>query len=131
MEAGIIALLLAGPAVSAIVSTRVFPLSRPQGSALPSITVQRISGAPLYADEGEVGLNNGRVQVDCYGISYADAKDLSAAVKSTLSAVKDVSAAGVDFVYILVEDERDIRETGSEQQDYPFRIALDFDVWTT
>lgn len=130
MEAGIIELLLAGPAVSALVGTRVYPLSRPQGAPYPVITVQRITGAPLYADDGEAGLINGRVQIDCYGETYPDAKTLAAAVKTTLSAVADVTAGGVDFLYVLVEDERDIRETGSNQQDYPFRVSVDFDVWT-
>lgn len=130
MEAGMIALLLAAPAVTAIVDNRIYPLSRPQGAALPSITLQRISGAPLYADDGEVGLINGRVQIDCYGETYTSAKTLAAAVKSTLSAVIDTIAGGVDFKYILVEDERDIRETGAAQVDYPFRVAIDFDVWT-
>lgn len=130
MEAGLIEILLDAAAVTAITGSRVYPLSRPQGSALPAITVQRISGGPLYADDGEVDLINGRVQIDCYASTYGAAKGLGEAVKSTLSALADVTAAGVDFLYVLVEDERDLRETGTNQVEYPFRCSIDFDVWT-
>jgi hypothetical protein len=125
MEAGIITHLLAGTAIAVVVGTRVYPVDRPQGSAFPALTVTRISGGPLYADDGEVGLDNGRVQVDCWALTYTAAKDLASLVRARLSAVRDVSG----FRYIMLDSERDIREGGGNVAEYPFHVSQDYNVW--
>lgn len=131
MEADLISMLLASAGVAALVSDRVTPVSRTQGSTLPAITVQRISGAPEYAADGEVGLLNARVQVDCWGSDYGDSKLLAAAVINELSAVRDViGTAGTKFIFILLENERDFRETGANDAEYLNHTALDFMIWT-
>lgn len=128
MEEALIAYLLAASGIAALVSTRVFPHSLLQGSALPAVTVQRISGAPLYADDGEVGLDNPRMQVDCWATTYAGAKTLARAVKSRLSAFYGTTG-GVDFHYILLDNERDDREAGANNAAYIYRVSLDIIVW--
>jgi hypothetical protein len=127
MEAALIAYLLASTPVAAVVAARVYPNDRPQGSAFPSITVTRISGGPLYADDGETGLDNGRVQVDCWALTYTAAKDLAALVRARLSGVHGVSG----FQFIMLSDERDIREGGGNVAEYPFHVSQDYDVWRT
>ncbi len=129
MEAAFIGILTAAAGVSAIVGTRVYPQSRPQGSLYPSLTCTRISGGPLYDDDGEVGLENARIQVDCWAEDYGAAKDLARAVRGVLSAFEGV-AGSVDFRYIMLDDERDLRESGGNVAEYPFRTVLDFNVWT-
>jgi hypothetical protein len=128
MEEEIIAKLLATSGVSLLVAARVYPVSRPQGSALPAITLGRISGAPLYADDGETGLETSRVQIDCWGATYTSAKTVARAVVASLSAFVG-SSCGVDFKYVLLDAERDIRESGANSEEYPFRTSLDFIVW--
>ena len=128
MEEAIIAKLLAAPAVAGAAGTRVFPGSRPQGSALPAVVFNRIDGTPLYADEGELGLVQTRIQIDCWADTYAGAKTLARAVNAALSAfVGQVN--GVQFLSIFTEAERDLREGGSGAADYPFRTSIDFIVW--
>lgn len=129
MEEAIVAYLLADSTLSALVSTRVFPLSRLQGSALPAVTYQRISGAPLYADDGEVGLTEARLQVDTWAETYSTAKTAARAVIDRLSAVRDVTQSGVTFRYIMLDDERDFREEGSNAAQYLYRVSMDFLVW--
>ena len=129
IEEAIIGHLLDTMGVSALVSNRVYPLSLPQGRTLPAMTVQRVSGAPLYADDGEAGLVNPRVQVDCWGATYAAAKLSARAAVTALSAyVGDMG--GVEVQYVLLEDERDMpRESGANAAEYVFRVSLDFIVW--
>jgi hypothetical protein len=127
MEEAIIARLLADSGVAAIVATRVFPGSRPQGSALPAAVLNRISGGPEYADDGEVGLEQGRMQIDCWAATYGEAKLLARAVTACLSAFEGTINT-TTFEFIELENERDLREGGGNSADYPFRTALDFVV---
>jgi hypothetical protein len=127
MEEAIIARLLADAGVAAIVTTRVFSGSRPQNAALPAAVLNRISGGPLYADDGEVGLEQGRIQVDCWAETYSGAKLLARAVTACLSAF-DGTVGVTTFEFIELENERDLREGGSDAAAYPFRTALDFVV---
>lgn len=129
MEAAIISLLLADAGIAAIVGTRVHPNSRPQGSAFPSITVLSISGGPEYADDGETGHDVRRVQVDCWSMTYTEAKGLAAAVRNVLSFFHGTTS-GIFFAITTLEDIRDLREGGGNDAEYPFHIALDFIVTT-
>ena len=130
VEADLIGYLLADSGVAAIVGTRITPVSRTQGDPLPALTVTRVSGAPLYADEGEVGLTNARIQVDSWGSTYTSAKDLAAAVLTRLSAVQDVLQGSTTFIYITMDNEQDFREGGAGEPEYLFRVSQDFIVWT-
>jgi hypothetical protein len=128
MEQAIIAKLLATGAVAAIVGTRVFPGSRPQASALPALVFNTISGAPVYTDDGEAGLEEARIQIDCWAETYSASKTLAGAVKASLSAFSGTSS-GVTFQNILIITERDRREGGSNAPEYLFRVILEFTVW--
>lgn len=129
MEGALIDLIKDDVAVAGIVSDRVYPVRRPQGSAFPAIVVSRISGQPLYSDEGEVGLQNARVQVDSMAMTYTAAKDLAQMVRTRLSGFSGVNA-GIDFSFIMLDEERDLSESGANVAEYPVRIAMDFIVWT-
>lgn len=128
MEEALIARLLADAPVAAIAGTRVYPGARPQGSALPAIVVNTISGAPVYDDQGEAGLFSARVQVDAWATTYTAAKLLARAVKNCLSGFVGDQGA-IAFRNVLVEVERDLRETGSNESQYEFRTGIDFIVW--
>jgi hypothetical protein len=129
MEGALIDLIKSDGPIAAVVSGRVYPLKRPQGSAYPVIISTRISGQPLYADDGEVGLQNARMQIDSIAENYTDAKDLAQLVRALLTAFSGVHA-GIDFSYIMLDEERDLQEGGSDAAEYPVRIATDFIVWT-
>lgn len=128
MEADIIALMLASVPLTALVSGRIWPVSRPQNSALPGVTVTRISGAPSYADDGETGLLDARIQIDCWGSSYATVAAVADAVTAHLSAMADVTQGGTIFVLIMIDDRRDMRESGTDQAEYIYRTLVDLAV---
>jgi Protein of unknown function (DUF3168) len=128
MEEALIAKLLATSGVASLAQARVFPGRRPQGSALPAIVLNRISGAPIYTDQGESGLATARIQFDCWGTTFTSAKRTARAVIAALSAFFG-TAGDYTFQYILLDAERDFSETGSNATEYLFRTTLDFIVW--
>ncbi len=85
--ATVFAALSASGAVTALVpATRITPLQRPQGSAIPAITLQRISTAPFnnFVDDG--GLDSNLVQIDYYGDDYTALKTIADTCRTTLYA---------------------------------------------
>ena len=128
MEEAIRTRLLATAGVTALVSQRVYCGSRPQGGTLPDIIINRISGAPVYTDDGESGLATARLEIDCWGETYAAAKNAARAVIASLSAYVGTSGA-TTFQYVLLDAERDFREGGGNASEYPFRTNLDFIIW--
>lgn len=79
-------LLLADPIIAgAVGGTRIYPLIRPQGTALPAITYQRISRARYDPLDVPGTLADARLQIDCWAASYAAVKDLAADVCKVLN----------------------------------------------
>jgi hypothetical protein len=110
IEKAVLNYLLADANIAASVSTRIHLFTRPQGSSLPAVVISHTTGGPLYADDGEVGLFNVRLQIDSWALSYGDAKDLASSVMTRLSAVRDVNQSGVTLKYIMHDKEKDFRE---------------------
>ncbi len=128
MIEALISRLKATSAVTDLVDQRIYPGRRQQAAEYPAISLVLISGAPVYTDDGEAGLENSRVQIDCWGLSYTSAKLAARAVRESLSAFVG-TAGGVVFQYILLDAERDFNESGGNAAEYPFRTQLDFNVW--
>jgi hypothetical protein len=127
VEEAIITRLLDDAGVSALVAARVFGGRRPQGSDLPSITLTRVAGSPVYVDEGEAGLSKSRIQVDCWGNTYSSAKLVARAAIEALSAFHG-TIDGQKVENLLLDAERDLSESGSNVAEYLFRTSLDFFV---
>jgi hypothetical protein len=125
MEAAFIARLLATAGVTALVSTRINWLRRPQGSALPCIVLHRIDGTPDVTHGGRSGLVVSRVQVDCWGASYGSAKAIARAVETAITA-QTFTQGATRFDVILIADERD--STFDENNTPIFRTSLDLIV---
>lgn len=128
MEEDIRTRLLATSGVTALVGQRVYCGSRPQGGALPDIIINRISGAPIYTDDGESGLADARLEIECWGTTYASAKNAARAVIASLSAFFG-TVGSTTFQYILLDAERDFREGGGNASEYLFRTNMDFIIW--
>ena len=125
----IVTKLLSEPSVVGLVGSRIYPVSLPQaGGVWPAIRVYRSGGELLYADDGEVGLNNPRLSVEAYATTYSDAKGVAAAVAGVLSAFEGVVTGG-EILYCMLEDERDDREGGANTADYPFTVSQSYNLW--
>jgi hypothetical protein len=117
-HAGLIALVKTG------LVTRIYWVERPQSSALPSVTLQRIDGIPDTAMRGKTGLCQSRVQVDCWGKTYTEAKAVARQIKGALSGHK-----GGIFKGIFQVDERDGSDAAATGGSRIFRVSIDFIIW--
>ena len=129
IEKTVLNYILTDSNISLSVGTRVYLFTRPQGSRLPAITIQRVSGGPLAADDGEVGLSSVRMHIDSWGISYGDAKDLAGLVMVRLSATRDVTQSGITLKYAMHDKEKDFRENGANEFSYEYRVMQEYIIW--
>lgn len=127
-EEAFVAHLLDDAGVTDIAARRIGWATRPQGSALPAVTLHKIAPGREYHMGGPVGLNGPLVQIDCWGSTYGEAKRLARAVIASLDRIR-----GGIFQAAFLEGERDSFEPGdgpreSGAADY-FRTSLDARVW--
>lgn len=78
--------ILALPAVSALVGSRVYPLTLPQGALLPALTYQVISGVGEADTQSGPGVQRRRVQFNCWAATYGAACQLADALTAGASA---------------------------------------------
>jgi hypothetical protein len=102
--------------LSALVSTRIYPLHMPQGATFPAVTYTRVSGARINNLDGE-NIQNPRYQVDCWAESYSAAKAVAAQVQ--------LAFAAASFTSVLIAD-RDDRDDTAEI----YRVSMDFSIWS-
>lgn len=123
MEEDFRALVLAIPALSGTVGGRVNWGGSPQGVPHPTIVMTVIDDAagPTYV--GPDGLSQARVQVDCWALTYREAKTVSRAVRDGLDGYR-----GGRFQGVFLISARDGREGGSDEIERPFRVSLDFHI---
>lgn len=81
-------ILSAAAPVVALVGTRISPLIRAQGLTLPAITLQRITLIPSNTFAGNGGLDDTRLQVDCWDATYDGARALAIAVRAAFDAAQ-------------------------------------------
>lgn len=118
METALRAMLVADPALP--VKERINWGTHPQGAPLPALVLNVISDRDNSLHmQGTGGLWQGRVQIDCYGATYAPAVALSKAVIKLLHGHRSE-----EFRLIQLDTRRDHHETGAA--DRPYRIGLDF-----
>jgi hypothetical protein len=123
MEELLLAVLQASTPLVALVGTRMNWGSREQAAALPAVTLNKVSGGPLYADEGEVGLDEVRVQIDTWASSFSASTAVAREVRAQISGYEDAN-----FPYISLDVVRDLREGGANQAAYEYRVSMDFIV---
>lgn len=71
-------------AVSALVSTRVYPRVMPQNVKLPAIAYQRTDEERFSAMTGDIGIVRATLEVSCWGTTFSSARDVAAAVRGAL-----------------------------------------------
>lgn len=121
MEEAFRSILLGASGVTAISGSRISYGSATQGAALPYVVLHVIGDNEEHTYKGPDGLSQGRVQADCYGVTYAQAKLLSRAVRSALDGYR-----GGNFSGIFHASTRDQREGGTNEPERPFYVQMDF-----
>lgn len=117
-EAVFLAALQDNDDLKALVGDRVFALIIPDGTYLPCVTFQRISGTPANTLGGRSGLEEIEMQVDVWARTYAEAKAVAKAVRDA------VPARGAVFGAHLIQDS----DTYESETNY-YRITMEYTCW--
>jgi hypothetical protein len=126
MEELLTARLLASLPLTALVGTRINWLERPEGDALPSLTLTNVHPGRAYSHDGPDGLSYGRIQFDSWGASYLQAKRVS-------RAVRQVMEARYENDNVVFEDSLELSSTDQKPERLPggtpvFRILSEYTV---
>ena len=70
--------------VKALINERVYPLVAPQNVTKPYITYRVINGLKIQCLGGQIYQGDYRMQLDCFALTYSNAKAISKAVKDCL-----------------------------------------------
>ena len=132
MEEALVAYLLANTGLATLVGNRITWTTRGQASQTPAIVLTKVSGVRGYTMLGPDGLVEARVQIDCWGRTFGEAKQVSRAVIAAMHGIAGVRG-GVRFQSGFVDGERDDFDSGSNVQagsaERLFRTSLDFIIW--
>jgi hypothetical protein len=90
---------------------------------LPYVVINVIAGGRDYTMQRATGKRDNRVQVDCYGRTYEEAKASARQVEKILSGRRGGIIQGA-----FLDNERDLSEASAGEVGRPFRISLDFIV---
>lgn len=125
MEAALRSYLLTGSGVAALVQ-KIAWISRPQASALPAITLQKVTIDRGYTYSGPDSYHGEIVQLDIWAMSFGDVVKVRDAIIAVLETPG--TASGVTFTMCFVNSERqgieDVPGVGAV-----FRISLDAEIW--
>lgn len=113
-------------ALATAAAARVYWVDRPQGTNLPSVTLQVVTGdySPTY-NNGLQTFRSPRVQLDAWATTYAGAKAIVDAIIAGLTAKQ--TGNGIYFDQIEFEGERDGLESVAGVSVY--RRGIDLIVW--
>jgi hypothetical protein len=118
--------LKATSAVTAIVSTRIYPMLRPRDSALPCIVYEVISNSHVNDASGTTTTREMRISLDCIAGTYAGAWALANAVRDNISGWNDTSG---DVWHL--DSEQDDTETilTGQSEATAYIVSQDYLVW--
>ena len=107
--------LLLDATLIGFIGTRLFPLKRPQGSTLPAVIYQVISGIRPHTWTGSAGMQRQRVQFSIWSAQYGESYDIGQAIILSLDS----------FEGALFENVRDL----TDADNVFFGRALDYFFW--
>jgi hypothetical protein len=131
---GLRKLLLGTSAITAIVGTPdsrpdkksgVWWVEMPEEALLPGIVLSQVSGAGIPTMDGPDPLHTARIQVSCYGETFADAKSLARAVRTTLEGYAGTLPDGTAVGQTILVSEMDAFEDAPNS----FGCPVDFEFW--
>lgn len=121
LESKIFNLLSTNTAVTALVADRVFPGKLKPGCRLPAISFFRISGNYDVDLGGNSGLEQPRIQVDCWALGDEPRRDLGKAVRAAMGSA-NVETHGFSALCITDTDAHD-------EATNHLGVSIDFSCW--
>lgn len=120
--------LLADPALSAIVGTRVRPNQASAGDSLPYCIVRRVGGGPYNTLNTGSNSYDATLQVDLIAAEYGQASEMADAAASALNGLRDLTT-DPPLSMVHLTDQTDDDFTPTTGGDYPtHRIIQDYNA---
>ena len=88
IEADLVAHLKADATLTALIGTRIYPLTAPQNVVKPYATYRVIGNKGNQCLQGGVYQKDKRFQIDCWSLTYSNVKAISEAVVNSLVGFK-------------------------------------------
>lgn len=128
MQEDLTALLLATPAVTGLVGTRVhWGMLPPTVQGRPYLNLTVVSDPQQYHFKGPSQLRQPRVQIDIWAESAASARAVAAAVEALLSGYRG-DRGSTRFRGVFLTAARDLTDTTPGRERDLFRRSLEFTV---
>lgn len=125
LEESLVDILTGHAGLTSLVSDRVGPSPKPQGSALPAISYFRVSTVAVHAHSGNVGLKRSRFQFDVWGDSVSSVSAVVAQLEDALEHYRGtVAGVRIDAALSIMDLQRYSPDTGS------YRRIVDFYIWS-
>ena len=105
-EAVLRSALVASPAVSALVGSRIYPLLAPKTAALPFITWRRAGITREHTLAGPMGMPNVSLEVQSLAGTYEDVRELADRVRLVLDGY-GATVNNVEVKHVSLENEAD------------------------
>lgn len=119
--------------VTAIVSTRIYPVRLPLDTDYPAVTFQLVSSIPENHKTGRANYFNSRIQVNCFAVDTSTASgnqksiDLAVAVKAALERKTPGTYGGIGVKNITLLNEFDLTDDSSDYEGVFYRV-LEFNM---
>lgn len=131
IELAIVARLTGWPDLKAMIGDRVYPLRAPQNATAPFIIYQRVTGPRLRSLLGGSGMANPRMQIDSYGLTYAQAKAVAKQVRLALDNFRGTvplsDGQSVKVGAASLETDRDLIDGNMDPE--LFRVLQEYSFW--
>ena len=127
LEEGIYSLLANDAGITALVGNRIFAVQADEAANAPLIVFFGVSTVPVTGISGQNKLTKKRMQFDCYGQVYGDAKAVEKAINHALinfqGTLADTDRTYVNGIQALLS--QDLFDSDANL----YRVSLDFEVW--
>lgn len=106
-EQGLATVIVADPAVAAVVGTRVYPVIAPAAADLPFITWRRSSVQRSHSLSGPTGMPTVVLSVDLYAVTYEAVRELADRVRLALDGYGGTPADSISVQHVSLDNESD------------------------
>lgn len=125
LEEALLNFLKTRPAIAEATQGRVYAIEMPQRCAMPAVTFTDVATTPVSQLDGAGTRRGSRIQVDCWGNGYEQAKQLARSVREALDGyIGEWSGLGVAVEFL---GQRDSRWRRGKLALY--RVTAEFRVW--
>lgn len=124
-------ILSADATVTAICSTRIYPLTIPQkpdGSGYPGVTITIISDEPSDTKTEASTLDAWRVQIDSYARTALQAQQLDSAIRAAIDRYRGSVVVTGDATYFVDGVRRENANEIMEPEKDIFRRSVDYQI---